>query len=93
MTKDETLRLALEAGLINYVDNETPRRYFISGNADLDEVVAFAALIRQDENEACAKVCEQLPIPNEVFGAHHDYLEGKRMAVFQCAEAIRARMK
>ena len=45
------------------------------------------------ENEACAKACEQLPIPNEVFGAHHDYLEGKRMAVFQCADTIRARMK
>ena len=38
-------QLAVEAGLLNYVDLETPRRYFISGNADLEEVEKFAELI------------------------------------------------
>jgi hypothetical protein len=38
-------RLALDAGLLNYVDNETPRRCFIDGHADLDEVQKFAELI------------------------------------------------
>lgn len=38
-------QLALDAGLLNYVDNETPRRYFICGNADLEEVQKFAELI------------------------------------------------
>lgn len=37
--------LALKSGLINYVDNETPRRYFIDGNADLEELEKFAELI------------------------------------------------
>lgn len=37
--------LALKSGLINYVDNETPRRYFIDGYADLEEVEKFAELI------------------------------------------------
>ena len=37
--------LALDAGLLNYVDNETPRRYFIDGHADLEEVEKFAELI------------------------------------------------
>jgi len=37
--------LALDAGLLNYVDNETPRRYFIHGHADLEEVQKFAELI------------------------------------------------
>ena len=37
--------LALDAGLLNYVDNETPRRYFIDGHADLEEVEKFAKLI------------------------------------------------
>lgn len=37
--------LALKSGLINYVDNETPRRYFIDGNADLEEVEKFVELI------------------------------------------------
>lgn len=38
-------KLALDAGLINYVDLETPRRYFIDGNADLEEIQEFAESI------------------------------------------------
>ena len=38
-------KLALDAGLLNYVDNETPRRYFINGHADLEEVQKFAEMI------------------------------------------------
>lgn len=53
------------------------------------------------ENEACAKVCEQLHISNKKFEVNHDncleeyndYLEGKYMAVLLCAAAIRERMK
>lgn len=37
--------LALKAGLLNYVDNETPRRYFIHGHVDLEEVQKFAEMI------------------------------------------------
>ncbi len=46
--------LALDAGLLNYVDNETPRRCFIDGNADLEEVEKFVELIVQE----CAKIGE-----------------------------------
>ena len=45
-------QLALDAGLLNYVDNETPKRYFIDGHADLDEVQKFAELIVRE----CARV-------------------------------------
>lgn len=45
-------RLALDAGLLNYVDNETPRRYFIDGHADCEEVEKFATLLIQE----CARV-------------------------------------
>ena len=38
-------KLALDAGLLNYVDNETPRRYFVDGHADLEEVQKFAEMI------------------------------------------------
>ena len=38
-------QLAVEAGLLNYVDLETPRRYFVSGDAGLEEVQKFAELI------------------------------------------------
>lgn len=39
---DRIIKIALDAGLLNYVDNETPRRYFINGNADIEEVEDFA---------------------------------------------------
>ena len=46
--------LALDAGLLNYVDNETPRRCFIHGHADLEEVQEFAQMIVKDcLNELC----------------------------------------
>lgn len=50
-------KLALDAGLLNYIDNETPRRYFINGHADLEEVKEFAELIVREcidkiENES-----------------------------------------
>lgn len=38
-------KLALDAGLLNYVDNETPRRCFVSGYADVEDVEKFAELI------------------------------------------------
>ena len=40
--------LALDAGLLNYVDHETPRHYFINGHAEQEEVEKFAELIVQE---------------------------------------------
>ena len=42
---ENVAKLALDTGLLNYIDNETPRRYFINGNADTDEVEDFAILV------------------------------------------------
>ena len=42
---DIVKQFALDAGLLNYVDHETPRRYFINGHADLEEVEKFARII------------------------------------------------
>ena len=39
------IKLALDAGLLNYVDHETPRRYFIDGYAEQEDVEKFAQLI------------------------------------------------
>ena len=44
MNKEITY-LALKSTLLNYIDNETPRRYFICGNADIEEVEEFAESI------------------------------------------------
>ena len=40
--------LALDAGLLNYVDHETPRRYFVHGHAEQEDVEKFAQLIVQE---------------------------------------------
>jgi len=42
---DIFIRLALDAGLLNYVDHETPRHYFINGHAEQEDVEKFAELI------------------------------------------------
>ena len=50
--KPEILQLALDTGLVNYIDNETPRRYFISGNADMPELEEFVAAIEDKHIKA-----------------------------------------
>lgn len=47
------LKLALDGGLINYIDHETPRVYFICGLADIEDVEKFAELIVRE----CAEIC------------------------------------
>ena len=42
---EKILKLALDAGVLNYVDNETPRRYFVHGFADVEDVEQFAELV------------------------------------------------
>jgi len=39
------IKLALDAGLLNYVDHETPRHYFMNGHAEQEDVEEFAELI------------------------------------------------
>jgi hypothetical protein len=42
------IKLALDANLLDYVEHETPRNYFISGNADVEDVIKFANLIIEE---------------------------------------------
>lgn len=42
MMKNKLLELALDAGLIDYVDNAAPRHYFISHYADTKDLECFA---------------------------------------------------
>ena len=59
--KERIRELALDAGLINYVDHETPRTYFINGHADIEEVQEFAEFIIRE----CALICESRPGPGD----------------------------
>jgi hypothetical protein len=51
---DQIMRLAKEAG-------------FLDGNLELfpETIERFAELVRQDEREACAKLCESIAKPEE----------------------------
>ena len=53
-------KLAVDSGMMNYIDNETPRRYFLSGNADEEDLEKFAELIVRE--------CEQVSLKNSHRG-------------------------
>jgi len=42
---EQLIKIGLESGMLNYVDNETPRHYFLSGHADEQDLAKFAELI------------------------------------------------
>jgi hypothetical protein len=44
---ERIIKLGLDSHMLNYIDNETPRRYFLSGHADEDDLQKFAELIVQ----------------------------------------------
>ncbi len=49
---ERIIKLGLDSGMLNYVDNETPRHYFLCGNADEKDLEKFAELIIRE----CANV-------------------------------------
>jgi len=46
------IKLGLESGMLNYVEHETPRHYFLCGNADEECLNKFAELIVRE----CAEI-------------------------------------
>ena len=72
------IEMAREAGLPEAWISET-------GVLKWSDLERFAALVRADEREACAKVCENIYEGDEACG---DWPSPE-----QCAEAIRAREK
>lgn len=41
-------KLALDAGVLNYIDHETPREYFVASWANLDEIEDYGRKILQE---------------------------------------------
>jgi hypothetical protein len=78
----DTIDMAREAGL--EVSFFPP--FFVK--AWEEELKAFEALVRADEREACAKVCDDLPAPERMSLDNESLWEA---ATLDCAEAIRAR--
>ena len=50
---DLILKHAVECGLLNYVDLETPRRYFAHADIEPEEIERFARNIIQECVDAC----------------------------------------
>jgi hypothetical protein len=86
--------MAREAGAIHI--HEKPSEFALVGN---DLIKAFEALVRDDEREACAKVCEDMAKGYEERNARPEENrdinpEVARIASMTCAfveDAIRAR--
>jgi hypothetical protein len=86
-----TIDMAREAGLRSAV----LLAHFKSWDAlcdseqeEFDRLVSFEALVRADEREACAKVCDDLPPPERMSLDNESLWE---VATLDCAEAIRNR--
>ena len=56
--------------------------------ASAQDLERFSKLVRADEREACAKVCDDLALPPDVARSDASIWE---VATLDCAEAIRAR--
>jgi hypothetical protein len=67
MNEETVIKLALDVGLLNYIDNETPRHYFIDGNAGLEEVLEFAKRLDIPEE---IEIEEQVPCKTHPAAPH-----------------------
>ena len=45
---DKLIRIGLQSGMLNYVDNETPRQYFIASWETEGEVQEFTDLVARE---------------------------------------------
>jgi hypothetical protein len=63
----DTIDMAREAGAIHI--HESPKEFAIVGN---DSIKTFEALVRADEREACAKVCEDDALSSQ-YGERSKY--------------------
>jgi hypothetical protein len=82
MMTPEDNELRMQVGLVvTHTDDELLFVRSEKYRNTLDALQAFADLVRQDEREACAKLCEDI---NKTFGVGF-------IVVDHCAAAIRAR--
>ena len=79
MTRDDIIRLAREAQEISFGAGSN---VWVLSTEGLER---FAALVAAAEREACAKVCEDIPLPKNPPELTH------LPTIERCAAAIRAR--
>jgi hypothetical protein len=86
MTQDEIIALAMEAEFVSRGNTSREEsELFVCTDKD---IVHFANLVAAKEREACAKLCDDLPVPPHVSS---DYATVWDVATLECGDAIRAR--
>ena len=59
---EQLIKIGLESGMLNYVDHETPRHYFLSGHADEQDLEKFAELILEECRTVINDVYHKTPL-------------------------------
>ena len=87
------IEMAKEAGLLTIGTADGSEAVYTWPKGITEEIKRFAELVRADEREACAKVCEELlERPSGYQGTWEGYGKFKtQMTGQECATAIRAR--
>ena len=80
MTRDEVIALARECEDVPLDDSTTNIWVLFT-----EQLEHFAALVAAAEREACAKLCEDIPLPKDPPALTH------LPTIERCATAIRAR--
>jgi hypothetical protein len=75
MNREDITRMAREAG-------------FVGMDGDHGALRRFATFVAEHEREACAKVCESLPLE---WPDQPTFAQTERATMMDCAAAIRAR--
>ena len=83
-TTEEVIRLAREAGVSILTNRKIDRDDYLSVQSSFPAMVRLIELVKAEENEACAMVCEVIA---------GKYYEHAKPPYLDCAEAIRARRK
>ena len=82
------IEMAREAGLLTIGTADGSEAVYTWPKGITEEIERFAELVRADEREACAKVCEDLPAPERMSLDSESFYE---CVTLDCADAIRAR--
>jgi hypothetical protein len=80
MNRDDIIAMAQEAIITHSNPNPFDFRF-----TTVEQLECFAALVAAAEREACAKVCEDIPLPKDPPALTH------LPTIERCAAAIRAR--
>ena len=70
------IKAGLDSGLLNYIDNETPRRYFLGALATEEDVEKFAELIVEE-------CCKQLYALDQKAKNNHNYYRHAALVIKQ----------